>query len=117
VTAHTAAGGVGGGKPQPHMHASRPACCCQTHNAAACCHRLRKDPLDPIDGGTKVRILFKRLTDPEFVKREQEMKQRQVRPGCPPGAGMCPDVDGRALCYNITPMRARWGCCCLASCC
>lgn len=40
--------------------------------------RLRKDPLDPIDSGTKVQILFKRLTDPEFVKREEEAKQKQV---------------------------------------
>ncbi|WIA09653.1 hypothetical protein OEZ85_009040 [Tetradesmus obliquus] len=40
-------------------------------------HRLRKDPLDPIDSGTKVAILFKRLTDPEFVKREEEAKKKQ----------------------------------------
>jgi hypothetical protein len=41
-------------------------------------HRLRKDPLDPIDSGTKVQILFNRLTDPEFAKREEEAKKRQV---------------------------------------
>jgi hypothetical protein len=40
-------------------------------------HRLRKDPLDPIDSGTKVAMLFKRLTDPEFVKREEEAKKKQ----------------------------------------
>eukprot|EP00879_Flechtneria_rotunda_P022197 GHRR01023420.1.p1 GENE.GHRR01023420.1~~GHRR01023420.1.p1 ORF type:complete len:139 (+),score=21.02 GHRR01023420.1:701-1117(+) len=40
-------------------------------------HRLRKDPLDPIDSGTKVQILFKRLTDPEFLKREEEAKKKQ----------------------------------------
>lgn len=40
-------------------------------------HRLRKDPLDPIDSGTKVQILFKRLTDPEFLKREEEAKRKQ----------------------------------------
>jgi hypothetical protein len=40
--------------------------------------RLRKDPLDPIDSGTKVAILFKRLTDPEFAKREEEAKKKQV---------------------------------------
>jgi len=39
--------------------------------------RLRKDPLDPIDSGTKVAILFKRLTDPEFVKREEEAKRKK----------------------------------------
>ena len=40
-------------------------------------HRLRKDPLDPIDSGTKVAILFRRLTDPEFVKREEEAKRKK----------------------------------------
>ncbi|GIL70109.1 hypothetical protein Vretimale_3378 [Volvox reticuliferus] len=35
-------------------------------------HRLRKDPLDPIDNGTKVKVLFKRLTDPEVQRREAE---------------------------------------------
>lgn len=39
--------------------------------------RLRKDPLDPIDSGTKVALLFKRLTDPEFLKREEEAKKKQ----------------------------------------
>eukprot|EP00798_Chlamydomonas_sp_ICE-L_P015199 gene15199-21274_t len=33
-------------------------------------HRLRKDPLDPIDTGFKVKLMFMRLTDPEFQKRE-----------------------------------------------
>mmetsp|Transcript_5544 Transcript_5544/g.12272 ORF Transcript_5544/g.12272 Transcript_5544/m.12272 type:complete len:448 (-) Transcript_5544:851-2194(-) len=40
-------------------------------------HRLRKDPLDPIDSGTKVKILFKRLTDPEVQKREEEAKRKR----------------------------------------
>ncbi|KAG2452528.1 hypothetical protein HYH02_002766 [Chlamydomonas schloesseri] len=40
-------------------------------------HRLRKDPLDPIDNGTKVAILFKRLTDPEIMKREEEAKKKR----------------------------------------
>ncbi len=39
--------------------------------------RLRKDPLDPIDSGTKVAILFSRLTDPEFVKREEAAKKKK----------------------------------------
>lgn len=29
---------------------------------------MRKDPLDPIDGGTKVRIALRRLLNPELVK-------------------------------------------------
>ncbi|KAG2482965.1 hypothetical protein HYH03_018142 [Edaphochlamys debaryana] len=41
-------------------------------------HRLRKDPLDPIDNGTKVQILFKRMTDPEVIKREEEMARRKA---------------------------------------
>ncbi|PNW74766.1 hypothetical protein CHLRE_12g510800v5 [Chlamydomonas reinhardtii] len=40
-------------------------------------HRLRKDPLDPIDNGTKVAILFKRMTDPEIMKREEEAKKKR----------------------------------------
>ncbi|GLI58984.1 hypothetical protein VaNZ11_000805 [Volvox africanus] len=38
-------------------------------------HRLRKDPLDPIDNGTKVKVLFKRLTDPEVQRREAEAQK------------------------------------------
>lgn len=55
------------------------ACC----HAVRCCLysqcRLRKDPLDPIDSGTKVALLFNRLTDPEFARREEEAKKKQVR--------------------------------------
>lgn len=29
---------------------------------------MRKDPLDPIDGGTKVKIALRRLLNPEAVK-------------------------------------------------
>lgn len=65
-------------------------------------HRLRKDPLDPIDSGTKVQILFKRLTDPEFAKREAEAKKRQVgawlqeNPG--KTAGCCGSLGPSAAC-------------------
>lgn len=38
---------------------------------------MRKDPLDPIDSGTKVQIVFKRLTDPEFLKREEAAKKKK----------------------------------------
>ncbi|KAJ9528348.1 hypothetical protein QJQ45_014316 [Haematococcus lacustris] len=40
-------------------------------------HRMRKDPLDPIDNGMKVRLLFKRMTDPEVVRREEEAKRKR----------------------------------------
>jgi hypothetical protein len=39
--------------------------------------RLRKDPLDPIDNGIKVLLLFKRLTDPEVQRREEEAKRKK----------------------------------------
>lgn len=39
-------------------------------------HRLRKDPLDPIDSGTKVAVVFRRVTDPDTVKREEEAKRK-----------------------------------------
>lgn len=42
--------------------------------SSSCC-RLRKDPLDPIDNGTKVAMLFKRLTDPEVQRREEAAKK------------------------------------------
>lgn len=54
---------------------------------------MRKDPLDPIDGGTKVRIALRRLLDPEAVKV---------------GAwGWCRvPWDGACGCWE-----AGWGCC------
>jgi len=39
-------------------------------------HRLRKDPLDPIDSGTRVKMMFRRVTDPEIVRREEEAKKK-----------------------------------------
>jgi Mg-chelatase subunit ChlI len=40
-------------------------------------HRMRKDPLDPIDGGTKVTLIFNRLSDPEFRKREEAAERKK----------------------------------------
>ena len=37
---------------------------------------MRKDPLDPIDGGTKVRLALRRLLNPERYKAEQEAKKK-----------------------------------------
>lgn len=37
-------------------------------------HRLRKDPLDPIDSGTKVDMAFKRVADPEAFKPSPQEK-------------------------------------------
>jgi magnesium chelatase ATPase subunit I len=41
-------------------------------------HRMRKDPLDPIDGGTKVTLIYQRLSDPEFRKREEEAARKKA---------------------------------------
>ncbi len=32
-------------------------------------HRMRKDPLDPIDNGTKVALAFRRVTNPKAAKQ------------------------------------------------
>ncbi|GMH32512.1 hypothetical protein BSKO_00346 [Bryopsis sp. KO-2023] len=37
-------------------------------------HRLRKDPLDPIDTGTKVVRMFKMVTDPKFAAAQKKKK-------------------------------------------
>jgi len=39
---------------------------------------MRKDPLDPIDGGTKVRIALRRILDPEAAKREAEKRKKEA---------------------------------------
>ncbi len=41
------------------------------------CRRLRKDPLDPIDVGIRVLLLFKRLTDPEVQRREEAARLKR----------------------------------------
>jgi magnesium chelatase subunit I len=41
-------------------------------------HRMRKDPLDPIDGGTKVTLIYQRMADPEFRKREEDMLKKKA---------------------------------------
>lgn len=38
-------------------------------------HRLRKDVLDVIDTGTKVKLMFKRVSDPEFQRKEEAAKK------------------------------------------
>lgn len=39
-------------------------------------HRMRKDPLDPIDNGTKVALAFRRVTNPKAAKAEEEAKKK-----------------------------------------
>ena len=36
---------------------------------------MRKDPLDPIDNGTKVMLAFRRLTNPKAVAAEEAAKK------------------------------------------
>jgi hypothetical protein len=40
---------------------------------------LRKDPLDPIDGGTKVKLAFQRITDPDRAAKDEKAR-KQVEP-------------------------------------
>lgn len=57
--------------------------------ALALNHRLRKDPLDPIDTGTKVAKMFRMVTDPKFKEAEAKAKDKAKEkqpPGKKPGA-------------------------------
>ena len=38
--------------------------------------RLRKDPLDTIDGGTKVKLAFQRITDPNRAAKEEKARKQ-----------------------------------------
>ena len=58
-------------------------------------HRLRKDPLDPIDNGSKVAMLFRRLTDPEFVRREEEAKKKAEEAAAAAAAGQASRAPGQ----------------------
>ncbi len=40
---------------------------------------MRKDPLDPIDNGTKVALAFRRVTNPKVAKAEEEAKKAAER--------------------------------------
>ena len=42
------------------------------------CRRMRKDPLDPIDNGTKVGVAFRRLTDPKYADEEAKKKAAEA---------------------------------------
>ena len=42
-------------------------------------HRLRKDPLDPIDGGAKVKLAWQRVTNPKAAEAAaQKRKQAEA---------------------------------------
>ena len=41
-----------------------------------CLCRLRKDPLDTIDGGTKVKLAFQRITDPNRAAKEEKARKQ-----------------------------------------
>lgn len=43
-------------------------------------HRMRKDPLDPIDNGTKVALAFRRVTNPKVAKQEEGAKKAEAKP-------------------------------------
>lgn len=41
-------------------------------------HRMRKDPLDPIDGGTKVMLALRRMLNPKAVAEEEKKKKEEA---------------------------------------
>lgn len=41
-------------------------------------HRLRKDPLDPIDSGTKVALAIRRIFNPRAVEEEEKKKKEEA---------------------------------------
>lgn len=41
-----------------------------------CLCRLRKDPLDTIDGGTKVKLAFQRIADPDRAAEEEKARRQ-----------------------------------------
>lgn len=62
---------------------------------------MRKDPLDPIDNGTKVMLAFRRLTNPKAVAAEEAAKKEAAaaaKEGATKKAGAwggLPGVPGR----------------------
>ena len=40
---------------------------------------MRKDPLDPIDNGTKVALAFRRITNPKAAREAEEAKKAAER--------------------------------------
>ena len=61
--------------------------------------RMRKDPLDPIDNGTKVALAFRRVTNPKAVadevKRKKEEQAAAKQAGAPAKAGAWSGLPGR----------------------
>ncbi|KFM23811.1 Magnesium-chelatase subunit ChlI [Auxenochlorella protothecoides] len=41
-------------------------------------HRLRKDPLDPLDNNVKVALALRRMLNPKAVEKEEEAKKKQA---------------------------------------
>ena len=37
---------------------------------------MRKDPLDTIDGGTKVKLAFQRMTDPDRAAKDEKARKQ-----------------------------------------
>ena len=50
-------------------------------------HRLRKDPLDPIDGGTKVLLALRRVLNPREVEEEERKKKEAEEAAKAAGGG------------------------------
>ena len=63
------------------------------------CRRMRKDPLDPIDNGTKVGLAFRRVTNPKVVAEEEKRKKEEQaaakQAAAPAKAGAWSGLPGR----------------------
>ncbi len=72
---------------------------CYCVNAVVVVRRMRKDPLDPIDNGTKVALAFRRVTNPKAVadeeKRRKEEQAAAKQAGAPAKAGAWSGLPGR----------------------
>ena len=60
---------------------------------------MRKDPLDPIDNGTKVALAFRRVTSPKAVAEEEKRKKEEQaaakKASAPAKAGAWSGLPGR----------------------
>ena len=58
---------------------------------------MRKDPLDPIDNGTKVGLAFRKITNPKAVADEEKRKKEEkeaAKQNAPKKAGAWSGLPG-----------------------
>ena len=65
-------------------------------------HRLRKDPLDPIDSGTKVALALRRVLNPKAVEEEERKKKEAAEAAKAAGGGKA-EGGGKAGAWSGLP--------------